>query len=83
MPEQRRRLDSKVLPHGVEIGEVGFERDVLRLHMICAFAASALVVVEEPERVRPSIHVGKQIACSKSGPPWSTTIGCPCPISRT
>ena len=84
VPEQCRRLESKMLPHGVEIVEVGFQRDVLGPYVIRAFSAASLVVVDQPKRVSPLDRArGGNNLVSKSGPPWSTMSGWPRPISRT
>ena len=58
----------KILPHLVEIVDVGCERYVLGLHMISRSPTSPLVVVDEAECIRQSIEVGQEIAVIEIGP---------------
>ena len=51
----------KVLPHLVEIFDVGIERDFLGQHLISGSPTAPLVVVDEPECIRQSIQVGQEI----------------------
>ena len=68
VPEQGRRVSSKVLPHLVEVIHLGTERSVLWAHMIRGASPPPLIVVDEAERIFQSIQVGQEIAAVEVGP---------------
>ena len=82
VPQQRRRFQLKVLPHLVEIVDVGRERDVLGVNLIRRSPTSPLIVVDEPERIRQSIQVGQEIAVVEIGSAVEDDEGWPRPRSR-
>ena len=69
----------KVLPHLVEIVDVGCERDFLGQHLIRGSPTSPLVVVDEAECIRQSIQVGQEIAMVEIRPAVEDDDGLPLP----
>jgi hypothetical protein len=72
----------KILPHLLQICDVGCECDVIGLHTTSGSATPPLVVVDEMERIERRSSSGRRKLWSKSGPPWRTMIAVPCLPSR-
>jgi hypothetical protein len=79
MAEQRWRLERIVLPHLVEVIDVGRDRHVLRPNAFRGSPAPPLIVVDELEPVLQLIQVGQEIAVVEIGPAVEDDNGLPMP----
>ena len=67
MPEQRERGQAEVAAQRVQVVDLAGEVDVVGCHPVRRQAASALVVVDEPEGVTQSIKLGGQVRLIEVG----------------
>jgi hypothetical protein len=67
MSQQHNRFEVKVLPHAVEVGEVGGEGDIRGLHVSGGAAPPALVVVDETVGIREAVEFRQEIAMVEIG----------------
>src|SRR5262245_43267138 len=68
MPEQHRGVRPKVLPHRVEVVEVGRERNVLGPDVLGGSPARALIVVDEAELILELIQLRQEVTVVEIGP---------------
>jgi hypothetical protein len=69
VPEQRRGVQAKVVPHAIDVFDIGDERHVLGPNACRGAPPPALIVVDEAECVGESIQIGQEIAVVEIGTP--------------
>ena len=59
--QHRNGVQSEITPHAVQVLDLRADSHLVRHYVSGGPPASSLVVVDDAERVRESIHLGKQV----------------------